>query len=150
MGLLESILGAAAGAMGGQQQQQPAMNPLLQVALSLLSNGNAQGGVGGLGGIQGLLGLFQKSGLGDAAGSWVGTGQNMPVSGDQLMQVLGSGQIGQIASQLGLSQGDAAGQLAQLLPGLIDKLTPQGQAPAQGFGGAEDIMRMIGGMMQQR
>jgi uncharacterized protein YidB (DUF937 family) len=148
MSLLQSLLGVAASALTGQQQAQS--NPLLQVALGLLSNGNAQAGVGGLGGIQGLLGMFQKSGLGDVAGSWVGTGQNMPVSGDQLMQVLGSGQLGQIASQLGLSQGDAANQLAQVLPGLIDHLTPHGQAPAQGFGGAEDIMKMIGGMMQNR
>jgi uncharacterized protein YidB (DUF937 family) len=148
MSLLQSILGAAAGAMTGQQQSQS--NPLLQVALGLLSNGNAQGGIGGLGGLQGLMGLFQNKGMGDVIGSWVGTGQNSAISGDQLMQVLGSGQIGQIASQLGLSQGDAASQLAQVLPGLIDHLTPQGQAPAQGFGGAEDIMKMIGGLMQQR
>jgi uncharacterized protein YidB (DUF937 family) len=148
MSLLQSILGAAAGAMTGQPQAQA--NPLLQVALGLLSNGNAQGGVGGLGGLQGLMGLFQNKGLGDVIGSWVGTGQNSAISGDQLMQVLGSGQIGQIASQLGLSHGDAAGQLAQVLPGLIDQLTPHGQAPAQGFGGAEDIMKMIGGLMQQR
>jgi uncharacterized protein YidB (DUF937 family) len=148
MSLLQSILGAAAGAMTGQSQAQT--NPLLQVALGLLSNGNAQGGVGGLGGLQGLMGLFQNKGMGDVIGSWVGTGQNAAISGDQLMQVLGSGQIGQIASQLGLSHGDAAGQLAQVLPGLIDQLTPHGQAPAQGFGGAEDIMKMIGGLMQQR
>jgi uncharacterized protein YidB (DUF937 family) len=148
MSLLQSILGAAAGAMTGQQQTQS--NPLLQVALSLLSNGGAQGGVGGLGGLQGLLGLFQNKGMGDVIGSWVGAGQNSPISGDQLTQVLGSGQIGQIASQLGLSHGDAASQLAQVLPGLIDQLTPHGQAPAQGFGGAEDIMKMIGGLMQQR
>ncbi len=148
MSLLQSILGAAAGAMTGQQQSQS--NPLLQVALSLLSNGNAQSGVGGLGGLQGLMGLFQNKGLGDVIGSWVGSGQNSGVSGDQLMQVLGSGQIGQIAGQLGLSNGDAANQLAQILPSLIDQLTPQGQAPAQGFGGADDIMKMIGGLMQQR
>jgi uncharacterized protein YidB (DUF937 family) len=147
MGLLESLLGAAAGAMTGQQQ--PQSNPLLQVAMGLLSNGGAQNGVGGLGGLQGLMGLFQQGGLGDVIGSWVGKGQNSPISGDQLMQVLGSGQMGQIASQLGLSHGDAASQLAQVLPGLIDQLTPHGQAPAQGLGGAEDIMKMIGGLMQR-
>lgn len=149
MSLLNSILGAAAsGLMGGGQQQ--ATNPLLQVAMGLLSNGGAQNGVGGLGGLQGLMGLFQKNGLGDAIGSWVGSGANMPVSGDQIAQVLGSGQLGQIASQLGLGHGAAADQLAQVLPGLIDKLTPHGQAPQQGFGGAEDIMKMIGGLMQNR
>lgn len=159
MGLLESILGAAAGALGGQQQQAPQGNnlsPLLQVALSLLANSGGQGApqgggaLAGIGGLQGLMGLFQKNGLGDVLGSWIGTGQNAPIAGNVLAQVLGSGQMGQIAQQLGLSHGEAADQLAQVLPDLIDKLTPQGQAPAQGFGGSEDIMRMLGGLLQQR
>ena len=157
MGLLDSILGAAVGAMSGQQPQQAqggGMSPLLQVALSLLANqgGGAQGGGGalaGLGGLPGLMGLFQKNGLGDVLGSWIGTGQNAPISGDVLAQVLGSGQMGQIAEQLGLSRGEAADQLSQVLPGLIDKLTPQGQAPAQGFGGPEDILRMLNSMNQR-
>jgi uncharacterized protein YidB (DUF937 family) len=61
--------------------------------------------------------------------SWVGTGQNLPVSAEQIQAVLGSGQLGQIASQLGLNESQAAGGLADLLPQVIDSLTPNGQLP---------------------
>jgi uncharacterized protein YidB (DUF937 family) len=137
MSLLNSILGAV---MGGQQQQ----NPLLNIALSMLSN-NQQGGSG----LAGLLGQFQKAGLGNVADSWVGKGQNLPISGDQLQQILGSGQIGQIAQQLGLSNEQTSGQLADLLPGLIDKLTPNGEAPQGGLGDSDAMMKMLQGFLQK-
>jgi uncharacterized protein YidB (DUF937 family) len=137
MSLLNSILGAV---MGGQQQQ----NPLLNIALSMLSN-NQQGGNG----LAGLLGQFQQAGLGNIAQSWIGKGENLPISGDQLQQILGSGQIGQIAQQLGLSNEQTSGQLADLLPGLIDKLTPHGEAPQQGLGDSDAIMKMLQGFMQK-
>jgi hypothetical protein len=70
-------------------------------------------------------------------------------SGDQLSQVLGSDTIGKVAAQLGLGQGEAAGQLSQLLPEIINQLTPQGQAPAQGLGNAGDLMGMLGKMLQK-
>jgi uncharacterized protein YidB (DUF937 family) len=137
MSLLTSVLGAV---MGGQQQQ----NPLLNIALSMLSN-NQQGGSG----LAGLLGQFQQAGLGHVADSWVGKGANLPVSGDQLQQILGSGQIGQIAQQLGLSNGEASGQLASLLPSLIDQLTPHGTAPQGGLGDSDAMMKMLQGFMQK-
>jgi uncharacterized protein YidB (DUF937 family) len=137
MSLLNSILGAV---MGGQQQQ----NPLLNIALSMLSN-NQQGGNG----LAGLLGQFQQGGLGNIAQSWIGKGENLPISGEQLQQILGSGQIGQIAQQLGLSNEQTSGQLADLLPGLIDKLTPHGEAPQQGLGDSDAIMKMLQGFMQK-
>jgi uncharacterized protein YidB (DUF937 family) len=137
MSLLTSILGAV---MGGQQQQ----NPLLNIALSMLSN-NQQGGNG----LAGLLGQFQQAGLGNVAQSWIGKGENLPISGDQLQQILGSGQIGQIAQQLGLSNDQASGQLADLLPGLIDKLTPHGEAPQQGLGDSDAMMKMLQGFLQK-
>ncbi len=58
--------------------------------------------------------------------------------------------MGQIASQLGMGNGDAAGALSQILPGLIDQLTPQGQAPAGGLGNADDLMGMLGGLLAKR
>jgi uncharacterized protein YidB (DUF937 family) len=139
MSLLGSILG---GVLGGQQQQQ-AQNPLLNIALSMLSNGGQQGG------LQGLMGAFTQAGLGPILQSWISSGQNMPISGDQLQQVLGSGAIGDIAKQLGVSHGDASNQLSALLPELIDKLTPHGQAPQAGLGNANDIMGMLGQLMQK-
>ena len=54
-----------------------------------------------------------------------------------------------IAAKLGLNSGDAMGQLSQMLPGLIDKLTPNGQAPAGGLGNAGDLMGMLGGLLKK-
>ncbi len=138
MSLLGSILGSV---LGGQQQQ--AQNPLLSIAMSLLANNGQQGG------LQGLMGAFNQAGLGPVLQSWIGSGQNMPISGDQLQQVLGSGALGDIARQLGMSQGDASNQLSALLPELVDKLTPQGQAPQGGLGNANDIMGLLGQLMKK-
>jgi|APFre7841882630_1041343.scaffolds.fasta_scaffold05141_3 uncharacterized protein YidB (DUF937 family) len=119
MGMLDGILGSALGGLlGGAGQQQ---SPMLRIALQLLQQ---NGGVGG------MLDKFRQAGYADHADSWQSTGQNLPISGNALQEVLGSGAIGQIAQQLGLSHGDAAGGLAQVLPQLIDKFTPQGDVPA--------------------
>jgi uncharacterized protein YidB (DUF937 family) len=64
--------------------------------------------------------------------SWVSTGKNLPISADQIQQALGSGQLGAIAEKLGMSQGDASAKLAELLPDVVDKLTPNGQIPDAG------------------
>jgi uncharacterized protein YidB (DUF937 family) len=160
MGLLDSVLGAALG--GGQQQggglgsilgsllgggggqQGGGLNAqLINAAIGMLSNDGGQGGLGG------LAAKFQQAGLGDAMGSWIGTGENQAVSGDQLSNALGSDTISDIASKLGMSHGDAAGQLSQILPGLINHLTPNGQAPAGGLGSSGDLMGMLGGLLQK-
>jgi len=110
--------------------------------IAMLANGqHAQGaGVGGLGD---LIGRFTQGGLGDVIGSWIGQGQNAPISGDQLSNVLGSDALSQIAAQLGLSHGDAAGQLSQMLPEVISRLTPHGEAPSDGLGGMDDILAQL-------
>jgi len=115
MGLLEGLLG---GMMQGGAQQ--AQSPLLQMALQLIQQN---------GGLPGIIGKFQQAGLGAHAQSWVGTGANMPVSANQLSDVLGGGSIGALAQQFGLSHGDATSGLAQMLPQIIDQMTPQGQVP---------------------
>jgi uncharacterized protein YidB (DUF937 family) len=79
------------------------------------------------GGIEGLLGRFQQAGYGQQAQSWIGTGQNLPIDPGVLMQIFGQGQMGRIAQQMGLSPDEASGGLAQVLPSLIDEMTPQGQ-----------------------
>jgi len=153
MGLLDSVVGALGGALGGGAGGQGGGNAaLLNLVVGMLANqggvqGGAQGGagglagaLGGLGGLGGLIGKFQQGGLGDVVGSWVGTGQNLPVSPDQLHNVLGSDIVSQIAAQLGVSPGDAAGQLSQLLPEVVDKLTPQGEVPSGELGGIADIL----------
>jgi uncharacterized protein YidB (DUF937 family) len=75
---------------------------------------------------------FQQGGLGNLAQSWVGTGANLPISAEQIQQVLGSGALGDIASKLGMQPEQAASELSQALPNVVDKLTPNGQLPAEG------------------
>lgn len=82
------------------------------------------------GGVKGLIKLFQDNGLGEQVASWVGTEANLPVSADQIRKVFGGGQLVQdIAIALGLSEDEAAGKLADMLPNVIDKLTLYGQIP---------------------
>ena len=141
MGLLDGLLGNLMGGNSGGSS-----NPLLQIAMQMLAN-KGGGGTGGgaldsMGGLSGIVSAFQKGGLGHLADSWVGSGENLPVSGDQLTQVLGSDKIGAIASQLGMSQGDAAGGLAKILPDLINHVTPNGQMPAS-HSMVEDALSMF-------
>ena len=155
MGLLDSLLGAVTG---GQQQGgaaagggglgtligMVASNPqMLQAITGMLSNDGAQGGLGG------LMAKFQQAGLGDAAKSWVGSGENHAVTGDHMSSALGADTISDLAAKMGVSQGEAAGSLASMLPGLIDKLTPHGTAPEGGLGNSGDLMGMLGGLLQK-
>ncbi len=73
---------------------------------------------------------FEHGGLAARADSWVGTPANLPLNASQLQRILGSGSIGQIAQQLGLSHGEAGAGLVQLAPQLINHLTPDGPVPA--------------------
>jgi uncharacterized protein YidB (DUF937 family) len=88
-----------------------------------------QGAGGLLGGLGGLLDKLQKSGLGDATNSWVGSGQNKPVSPGQLGPALGPDIIKTLAQRSGLSEEELTKQLSQILPGVVDKLTPRGRLP---------------------
>lgn len=79
------------------------------------------------GGLQGLANKFSQSGEGNAFSSWVGTGENQPVSGDQIQKVLGSDQVSALAAKLGVDPAQASQFLAQYLPKIVDKLTPAGK-----------------------
>lgn len=89
------------------------------------------------GGISGLIQQFHEKGMGGIVSSWVGTGQNLPISSDQIQSVLGSGFVQNLAAKAGISPETASSSISQLLPGLMDKLTPNGQVPAQ-----SDLMAM--------
>ena len=124
MGLFDSVAGGLGQMLGGQQAQGAAGdNPMLQAVMGLMNNS---------GGLSGLLDKFQQGGLGDLVQSWVGTGSNLPISAEQIQQVLGSGALGDIASKLGIQPEQAAGELSQALPDVVDKLTPGGQLPTEG------------------
>ncbi len=83
------------------------------------------------GGAEGLLNTFKEKGLGEVMSSWIGTGENIPISSEQIQQVLGSDQVQQIAEKLGVSPDDASSGLAEMLPQIVDKLTPDGTLPTQ-------------------
>ncbi len=139
MGLLDSVVGALGKAAGGGGQEAALMNAVM----ALLSD-NGAGGDGGLGG---LVGKLQQAGLGDIVNSWISTGQNLPVSGSQLQQALGSDTLGPLARQLGLGEGDLAGGLAGLLPQVVDGLTPDGRLPSGGA--TPDLAGLIGSLLRR-
>lgn len=139
MGLLDSVVGALGAGPSGQGGGNAA---LLNAVVGMLSNGSAQGGLAG------LVQQFEQAGLGHVIGSWISSGANLPVSAEQLGQVLGgSGALAGLAGQTGLSHQELAGQLSQMLPGLVDQLTPQGQLPAGGLG---DLGSLLGSVLGAR
>jgi uncharacterized protein YidB (DUF937 family) len=85
--------------------------------------------LGGQDGLQNLISQFDAKGLGDIIGSWISTGQNKSISADQIQNVFGSDALSGIASKLGLNVNDLSGQLTNLLPDVVDKLTPNGKVP---------------------
>jgi uncharacterized protein YidB (DUF937 family) len=152
MGLLDSVIGAAMG--GGNQGGGNAA--LLNMVVGMLTGGGgaapSQGAApagGGLGGLGGLLEQLQRSGLGDVANSWVGTGQNQQIAPDQLGNALGNDTISSMAGQLGMNHGDLLSQLSQMLPQVVDKLTPQGQVPQKVDAGGLDLGSILGSLMKR-
>jgi uncharacterized protein YidB (DUF937 family) len=112
-----------------------------------------QGGQGDQGGgLAALVQKFQQAGLGDVVASWIASGPNQPISADQLGQVLGAGALDGVAQQVGMNGKDLMGQLAQLLPQLVDQLTPEGRLPEAGrlsSGGMENLSNMLGGTLRR-
>lgn len=110
---------------------------ILNTVKSALGGGDKQGDflssvmglIGGQGGLNNLISQFGAKGLGDVVGSWVGTGKNLPVSPDQLKGVLGDDTVKNIASKLGMDSNAVTSQLSNLLPDVVDKLTPDGKVP---------------------
>ena len=119
---LKSQLGGilAAETAGAEGVQSPAHDPhaMLESVLNL---------IGQHGGLGGLLDKLKASGLGDAVSSWVGTGDNRPVPANQLESAIGANAISQITAKLGITKEQASSLLAQYLPMVIDRLTPQGK-----------------------
>lgn len=100
------------------------------------------------GGLNGLVNQFTSNGLGDIIGSWVGTGKNLPISGDQLKSVLGNDTLKNIASKLGMDSGALTSQLSNLLPGVVDKLTPEGKVPDGDI--MSQGMNLLGGLFGEK
>jgi uncharacterized protein YidB (DUF937 family) len=133
MGILDDLTKNLGVSAPGGQAAGGGTGALVQAVMGLLAGG----------GLQQLISSFQKNGLGDVIGSWVSTGANKPVSPEQLGQALGSDRLGQLSQQTGLDAGALTSQLSSLLPGLVDKLTPDGNVPDQGA-----LQDKLGGLLK--
>jgi len=128
--MLAFIALLASGAL--TRKQPPASAP----SASPTSGADAGGLLGGLGE---LLEKLQQGNLGDVAKSWVGNGQNQPISPGSLGSALGPSIVKTLAEKTGLSEQEVTAQLSQVLPGFVDKLTPQGRLPTQ-----DELARLSG------
>ena len=134
MALMDNLLNAATQMLGGNSENG-AQGSLTDMAMDLVKQ---QGGVGN------LINQLQQGGLGDTLSSWVSNqSSNLPVSGSDLQNALGSDTVNQIAQKFGVDVGQAGDLLAKVLPDLVDKATPNGTAQdADGFG-LDDIASML-------
>jgi uncharacterized protein YidB (DUF937 family) len=130
MGLMDEVL-AMAGSTGAQQSEHAS------AVSAILSYVNSPQ----VGGVAGLQQMFQQGGLGHVLSSWVGNGQNLPISADQLQSVLHSGALQEAAQKAGMDPEKLTGMMSTLLPHLLDKLTPNGQVPEAGA-----LQQMIKGL----
>jgi len=150
MGFLDEVISAALGAkappaQGQSPQMAPAQDQFSQIAAALqellapkqapMPAGQAaaptSAAQGGSSGLDVLLRQFQQNGLGDIINSWIGPGQNQPISPRQLGQAIGQNTVNNLSRQTGTPQDDLLALLSKYLPGVIDKLTPNGQLPSQ-------------------
>jgi uncharacterized protein YidB (DUF937 family) len=122
MGFLDDVLGMAG--IGGAAQSPQHANAMGAI-MDYINSPQ-------VGGISGLQQMFHNQGLGGVISSWIGTGQNLPISQDQLQSVLHSETLQNVAAKAGIDPSQLTGMMAQLLPHVVDKLTPNGQVPDSG------------------
>ncbi|AJY14081.1 YidB family protein [Burkholderia dolosa] len=132
MGLLDIVGGLLGGQAGGNSQ-----SALIATALEFINNQP--------GGLNGLIEKFKAGGAGEIIGSWVGTGENQPISPDTLQNVLGSDAVGALASKVGIDPAQASSILAQVLPHVVNHATPNGEVPANG---QVDTSNVLGALTQ--
>ncbi len=112
MGLFDSLAGAVLGNVGGDK------GAMLQIAMDLFKQN---------GGLEGILAKFNEAGFAEQAASWVSQGNNLPISAEQVIEVLGRDSIAGIAQKLTMSPSDISVKIAEYLPQAIDKMTPNGK-----------------------
>jgi len=119
MGILDSLENSPAfkGALG---QLEAAVLP---VVLSEVLGSGSQGG------LNAIVAKLQQAGFGDQVKSWIGNGQNLPITAEQLQQVLGSDTVKQLAARFNIPVDQLAKVLAQQLPAAVDHASPDGKLP---------------------
>jgi uncharacterized protein YidB (DUF937 family) len=131
MGILDTVLGVIKGQASNNAAAAPTHMPeaatgsagdLLESVIGMITDPNS-------GGLSGLIDKFTQSGLAEQVSSWISTGKNLPISAEQIQEVLGSSFVQGLAEKVGIDVNDVAGSLSNLLPQIIDKLTPDGEVP---------------------
>ena len=125
MGFLDDVLREVSGGAAGAAD--PSHHTLATELCGMLAGGGSSKGLGG------LVDLFNQKGLGDVVSSWVSTGRNLPISADQIQAVLGSSQVQALAAKAGIDPAKASAAIAQILPQIVDRCTPNGQLPVGGI-----------------
>ena len=128
MGIFDSVAGAVMGKLGGEQ------SGMAQVAMDMFNQH---------GGLSGLIEKFKEGGLGEEAASWVGKGENLPISAEQISSVLGSGAIAEMAAKFGLTPEVLSNQIAQHLPDMVDKMTPNGEVSTDSSNVLSSVLGMF-------
>lgn len=123
MSFFDEVREKVVSAVGGMKGEH---SGLIDGILGMVTNKDS-------GGLAGLVNTFKEKGLGDIISSWVSTGKNLPISAEQIQHGIGKEQIQQLAEKIGLSPEAAKSKLAEFLPDIIDKLTPEGKLPEAGF-----------------
>jgi uncharacterized protein YidB (DUF937 family) len=118
MGILDSLENS--GILG---QLGAAVLPV--VLGEVMGTGNQQGG----GTLNNIVGKLEQAGLGAQVKSWIGNGQNLPITADQVKQVLGSDVVRQLAAKYNIPIDQVAEVLAHQLPQAVDNASPDGKLP---------------------
>jgi uncharacterized protein YidB (DUF937 family) len=114
MSFIDDLKTKTIGAVAGE-------SPMAAAAVAMINNHP--------GGMAGIIQQFHDKGLGDVARSWVGNGQNLPISAEQIQSVLSNEHIQAFAAKAGISPDQASAAIAKYLPMIVDKLSPNGQVP---------------------
>lgn len=155
MGLLDGLLGDVLGSAIGGGQTQGTNNPLGSILSGLSGGGQNQGSnllmaamslLQQNGGLANVLGMFRGNGLTEQADSWVGTGANMNVSPAQIQNIFGTSALNNLATQHRIPQNDISNVLSQLLPEVVNQMSPQGTVPDN----HADILSKALGMLSGR
>jgi uncharacterized protein YidB (DUF937 family) len=128
MGLFDGLAGTMLEKVLGEK------GTMAQAAMDMLNQN---------GGLSGVLEKFKEGGLAEQAASWVGTGENLPISADQIASVLGNGPLADMAAKFGLDPNTLSAQIAEHLPTLVDKLTPNGEVPAESGNLLSTVLGML-------
>lgn len=117
---------------------------ILEMGKGLLGSQEEGGGLD----LSSIVSAAQNGGLGDIVGSWLGNGENMPISAEQVTELLGNEKVAALASQFGVDTSDLTGSLQNILPGLIDKVSADGKLMENIPGG--DMLAQLAGQFLNR